>query len=97
MAGERKTWLERLDRLRADLADAKFRNTLDVNDFDKFNGQLEHLYTRYSKSGLNKCIKQFIEPHFAHLRSFERAIASATQPVDAASYVWAASLAIIEV
>lgn len=94
---EQDSWKSKVNRLRKDLEAAKFKHTLNVNDFDSFHGALGHLYTRYSHQPLAKLVNERLAPLFDHVRSFDKAITLSVQQTSIASYVWSASLAIIEV
>ncbi len=94
---EEESWKFKVERLRKDLEATKFRDTLDVNDFDSFHGALQHLFTRYSNFPLAKFVNENVAPYFDHVKSFNAAISLSIQQNATASYVWSACLAIIEV
>ncbi|KAI1845653.1 hypothetical protein JX266_008264 [Neoarthrinium moseri] len=89
-------WRAKVKKLREDLEAAGFKETLQLDDFDHFQGALHSLLHEYSQHGIAKLVAEHVEPHFDHIKSFERAIASAVQQLDSASYVWSASLAVME-
>lgn len=94
---EQESWKSKVNRLKGDLEAAKFKDTLSVNDFDSFQGALQHLFTRYSRYPLAKFVNERLAPYFDHVKSFDKAITVSVQQNACASYVWSASLAIIEV
>lgn len=94
---EQEGWKNKVNRLKEDLEAANFKDTLSVTDFDSFNGALQHLFRRYSRYPVAKFVNERLAPHFEHIKSFEKAISISAQQSANCSYVWSASLAIIEV
>lgn len=94
---EQESWKSKVNRLKQDLEAAKFKDTLSVNDFDSFQGALQHLFTTFSRYPLAKFVNERLAPHFDHIKSFDKAITVTVQQNAFASYIWSASLAVIEV
>lgn len=94
---ERHEWKCKINSLKENLENARFKETLQYKDFDQFHGALQAMYITYSQYPLAKLVTKYLEPHFDHVRSFEKAISVSMQQLDIASYIWSASLAVIEV
>jgi hypothetical protein len=94
---EHERWQTKVRQLEKDLETAKFKGTLNITNFESFNGALEHIFRRYSRLPVATFVAERLAPHFDHLSSFEKAINVSVQQSAASSLVWSACLAIIEV
>lgn len=69
----------------------------NTSSFDEFQISLERMSKAYNEKNVAKFVHDKLAPCFLHIRSFEKAITSATQTGKASSLVWSGTQIVIEV
>jgi hypothetical protein len=92
------SWEIAAARLKTRLGQQQCKLRVDITDLDTFQAALNDLCKQYAQKNVLRLVRKYIEPHFEHIQSFQKAICMNTTPnADVASLVWAIAQAIIEV
>lgn len=92
-----RVWQECCTKLRRELENEDCRDALNTGDFESFQASIDHLCKEYARKNVTKLVREKLSPHFAHVKSFEKAIAASAQIHPATASIWSGSQAVIEV